>query len=120
MEEKGVENERLHVLESRFECPICLLCLKDPILTTCGHRFCGNCIHKWLKDQNGSCPIDGQVLSINNDLFPDNYTKREIAHQKVTCPVNGCTQELPLIDAENHIAELHEVCFCCDKKLFRE
>lgn len=39
----------LSVIDSRFECSICLNCLKDPMLTRCGHRFCSECIHAWLK-----------------------------------------------------------------------
>nr|CAD7401815.1 unnamed protein product [Timema cristinae] len=66
-------------LEARFECPICLQCLKEPILTPCGHRFCNSCIHEWLlKPEGGSCPIDNHPLSEEKDLFPDNFTRREI------------------------------------------
>lgn len=49
MEEKAIGNGKMQVVESRFECPICLNCLRNPLLTTCGHRFCEECIHKWLK-----------------------------------------------------------------------
>lgn len=35
--------------EARFECPICLAWLRDPVLTECGHRFCRSCIHEWLE-----------------------------------------------------------------------
>ena len=32
-----------------YECPICLMCLRDPVQTTCGHRFCRGCIMKVIK-----------------------------------------------------------------------
>lgn len=35
--------------EARFECPICLNWLRDPVVTSCGHRFCRSCIQSWLK-----------------------------------------------------------------------
>lgn len=35
--------------EARFECPICLAWLRDPVLTSCGHRFCRTCIQSWLE-----------------------------------------------------------------------
>lgn len=35
--------------EARFECPICLAWLRDPIQTSCGHRFCRKCIQNWLE-----------------------------------------------------------------------
>jgi len=64
-------------LEARFECPICLQCLSEPVLTPCGHRFCNTCIHKWLQREGGVCPVDNQPLD-SKDLFPDNFTRREI------------------------------------------
>ena len=27
-----------------YECPICMMVLRNPVQTTCGHRFCGGCI----------------------------------------------------------------------------
>lgn len=35
--------------ESPYICPVCLSWLKDPMLTSCGHRFCKNCIESWLE-----------------------------------------------------------------------
>ena len=29
-----------------YECPICMMVLRNPVQTTCGHRFCGGCIEK--------------------------------------------------------------------------
>lgn len=37
------------IRDEKYDCPICLLVLRDPLQTTCGHRFCKNCINKWLK-----------------------------------------------------------------------
>ncbi|EDO29107.1 predicted protein [Nematostella vectensis] len=36
-------------LESKYECPICLLGLRDPVQTPCGHRFCFNCIRRSIR-----------------------------------------------------------------------
>lgn len=50
-----------------------------------------------------NCPIDSLPLS-SEGLFPDNYTKREIDEQKVTCLNNGCKAIIPLLEADQHYA----------------
>lgn len=32
-----------------YECPICLLVLRKPMQTECGHRFCRGCILKVVR-----------------------------------------------------------------------
>lgn len=34
---------------ARYVCPICLLLLRDPMQTSCGHRFCLLCIKRWCR-----------------------------------------------------------------------
>lgn len=36
-------------LENKYECPICLLGLREPVQTECGHRFCRGCILRSLR-----------------------------------------------------------------------
>ena len=36
-------------LESKYKCPICLLGLREPVQTTCGHRFCRGCILRSIR-----------------------------------------------------------------------
>ena len=36
-------------LERQYECPICLLGLREPVQTSCGHRFCKECILRSIR-----------------------------------------------------------------------
>ncbi|XP_045533933.1 TNF receptor-associated factor 6 [Papilio machaon] len=91
--------------ESRYECPVCLNWLRDPVITTCGHKFCKSCITSWLQN-SGHCPIDNINLSMKVDIFPDNYTKREIQEQRMSCPfaAKGCNVKVTPLDLDAHIA----------------
>ncbi|XP_049865321.1 TNF receptor-associated factor 6-B-like [Pectinophora gossypiella] len=91
--------------ESRYECPVCLNWLRDPVITTCGHKFCKGCITSWLQN-SGHCPIDNINLSMKVDIFPDNYTKREIQEQRMSCPFasKGCAVKVTPLDLDAHIA----------------
>lgn len=90
--------------EARFECPICLAWLRDPVLTSCGHRFCRNCIQEWLEKET-ACPVDNMKLDKDRDVFPDNFTRREISQQRTKCAniVRGCLLELSPLDVESHL-----------------
>ena len=35
-------------LDKKHECPVCYFALRDPIQTSCGHRFCTDCINQIL------------------------------------------------------------------------
>ncbi|XP_047989460.1 TNF receptor-associated factor 4-like [Leguminivora glycinivorella] len=98
-------NDMVAEPESRYECPVCLNWLRDPVITTCGHKFCKSCITSWLQN-SGHCPIDNINLSMKVDIFPDNYTKREIQEQRMSCPFasKGCTVKVTPLDLDAHIA----------------
>lgn len=47
--EEGYDFDFVLPREEKYDCPICLLVLRDPYQTECGHRFCQNCIKRWLR-----------------------------------------------------------------------
>lgn len=46
---QGYDVEFVPPLESKYECPICLMALRNAVQTPCGHRFCKNCIEKSIR-----------------------------------------------------------------------
>ncbi|GAB0090754.1 TNF receptor-associated factor 6 [Sergentomyia squamirostris] len=91
-------------LESRYECPICIYWLNEPVLTSCGHRFCRKCITSWLRKEN-ACPVDNKPLSMESDIFPDNFTRREILQIKKPCPnaTSGCLTNISPVEMDAHV-----------------
>lgn len=91
-------------LESKYECPICLMALRNAMQTPCGHRFCKNCIEKSIRDTGQKCPVDNEVLPADQ-LFPDNFAKREILSLTVRCPNPGCSNKMELRHLESHLSQ---------------
>ncbi|KAG7481775.1 TNF receptor-associated factor 6 [Solea senegalensis] len=91
-------------LESKYECPICLMALRNAVQTPCGHRFCKSCIEQSIRDAGQRCPVDNEMLS-EDQLFPDNFAKREILSLTVCCPNSGCLEKMELRHLENHLAQ---------------
>ncbi|KAH8275928.1 hypothetical protein KR044_013304 [Drosophila immigrans] len=91
--------------DSRYECAICIDWLNEPVLTSCGHRFCKSCLSDWLQNHNQCCPLDNKQLSAEQDIFPDNYTRREIEQLKHKCPnsPHGCAVIASPIELHRHL-----------------
>ncbi|XP_036927418.1 tripartite motif-containing protein 35-like [Acanthopagrus latus] len=44
--------------EENLLCPVCYDVFKDPVLLTCGHSFCNNCLQRWWKEKTTpECPL---------------------------------------------------------------
>lgn len=57
MQEQEIESDS----ELAFECPICNLEFKSPIVTKCGHHFCEACILKHFQKKT-KCFVCGESL----------------------------------------------------------
>lgn len=59
---------------------ICVICLTDKIqdvdTTSCNHKFCKECLTKWLKKYK-TCPVCRKVIS-NNIQFNDEDEDEDI------------------------------------------
>ncbi|XP_067043185.1 TNF receptor-associated factor 6-like isoform X2 [Acropora muricata] len=93
-------------LENQYECPICLLGLREPVQTPCGHRFCRGCILRSWRDAGPKCPVDNQFLD-DLQLNPDMCAKREMLNRPVFCrlkKVYECPWKGPLgkLEMQDH------------------
>lgn len=103
-DQQGYDVEFDPPLESKYECPICLMGLRSAVQTPCGHRFCNSCIKKSIRDTGQKCPVDNEVL-LEEQLFPDNFAKREILSLTVRCPNVGCSDKMELRQLEKHLSQ---------------
>ncbi|KAL9955416.1 hypothetical protein ACROYT_G036739 [Oculina patagonica] len=102
-------------LESKYECPICLLGLREPVQTSCGHRFCRGCIVRSIRDGDSKCPVDAEHLT-ESQIYPDNFAKREMMAFEVFCRTtkqHGCTWKGPLHKLQDHLKECPFVLVSC-------
>ncbi|ELK35961.1 TNF receptor-associated factor 6 [Myotis davidii] len=122
MEEiQGYDVEFDPPLESKYECPICLMALREAVQTPCGHRFCKACITKSIRDAGHKCPIDNEIL-LETQLFPDNFAKREILSLMVRCPNEGCMHKMELrhLEHDQSCPLANVICEYCSTMLIRE
>ena len=44
IQDGGFDVKCVEKVPSRFECGICMLIMREPVQTSCGHRFCRVCL----------------------------------------------------------------------------
>ena len=104
--QQAPEPEFLQPLSQDFECPLCLLWLKEPTLTSCcGHHFCRGCIEH-VVERDHVCPLckeKGFETFLNKDI------QRKLNTQKVYCrqKSRGCewVGELGKLECHLDVAE---------------
>ena len=78
-----------------LKCPICLELVYEPVLTSCGHLFCQNCVRGQME-----CP------TCRNELqhFRNQRDERKVKSLKVKCPnwKKGCEWQGDLGDTAQH------------------
>uniref|UniRef100_A0A673ASX9 Tripartite motif containing 35-13 n=1 Tax=Sphaeramia orbicularis TaxID=375764 RepID=A0A673ASX9_9TELE len=51
----GLEDD---IFEMACSCPLCLEIFKDPVVLSCSHSFCKNCLRNWWAEQpHNECPV---------------------------------------------------------------
>ena len=44
----GYDEDFVSPIDEDLQCSICYLPLREPVLTRCGHRFCGECLDRHI------------------------------------------------------------------------
>ena len=86
----------------QFECPICLLVLREPYQATCcGKSFCKECIHR-IKAANQACPTCNEK---DFTLFPNKGLQQSLYDFQVYCThkSKGCEWTGELRELDNHL-----------------
>ena len=91
-----------------LRCPICLHIMRDPYQTSCGHRFCLECIKAVKATSNPVCPIDRIPVDgggPGGGVFQDNAARMQIRRLKISCPhkSKGCSWTGDLADKLSHL-----------------
>lgn len=85
---RGHDVEFVEPPPKEFECPICMLVLRDPHLTSCcGYLFCATCINR-IKKQKKRCPLCNEEFT----TFLDKGRQRRVNELMVKCTEeqHGC------------------------------
>ena len=86
----------------QYECPICLLVLREPYQATCcGKSFCKKCIER-VKYQNGSCPT---CKTENFFSYPNKGLEQSLYDFEVYCSHKnkGCEWRGELRELDKHL-----------------
>ncbi len=89
-------------LEDELSCSVCTELFRDPVLLSCGHSFCRQCINDhWTFSSSRNCPVCRQVspqepvsnLSLRNtcECYLRERDKKDGEHE---CPIHGEKIEL--------------------------
>jgi hypothetical protein len=98
-------------IADNYTCRICLLILRDPQITRCGHRFCLSCLQQLeftrrVEGNNFSCPFCRTDLTNNrNNYNPDDSVNGIVQSLRVYCKNAGygCSWTGNLINMEYHL-----------------
>ncbi|XP_068016028.1 E3 ubiquitin/ISG15 ligase TRIM25-like [Melanerpes formicivorus] len=113
MAEAGEKSGGATSLENELSCPVCLCLYKDPVMLSCGHNFCNQCIQNVLDKQRqfpASCPMCKIPLGPKVEL-QKNFQLRSIVETFLAANSKG-QQE----DGSKERKKVTVLCdFCLDK-----
>lgn len=104
-------------------CSICLVAMRNPVQTVCGHRFCEDCLVGTFSESR-ACPQDRNPIPEEGGFFRDIAWERDILSLRVKCKMNvrGCDWTGELRHYESHFQECQYeevICDDCNEKMQR-
>ena len=100
-----INNENYLNIENlnEFECCICLNVINgDVMLTSCLHRFCGECLLTYIDKGGGSCPKCRTEINGIEELIISNPFTEKLNNELVRCSNIECKQIMSRIDYYTH------------------
>ena len=108
----GYDYECVIKPSEEFTCPICLLLMRDPVLTSCcGNHFCKSCNTESIKAKSraSKCPL---CKSTSYTFLVDKGLQRKILDLLAYCPkkADGCDWQGEIRSIAKHINPFNDGC----------
>nr|XP_058940193.1 TNF receptor-associated factor 3-like [Pocillopora verrucosa] len=90
-------------IDPKHLCSSCEKVLRDPVQTSCGHRYCKTCVEPLSRSSSSKCLVDDEDIG-EQKIFEDKFAQREILSLPVQCAnhCDGCDWSGELGQLEKH------------------
>uniref|UniRef100_A0A8C2A5T8 TNF receptor-associated factor n=1 Tax=Cyprinus carpio TaxID=7962 RepID=A0A8C2A5T8_CYPCA len=102
-DQQGYDVEFDPPLESKYECPICLMGLRSAVQTPCGHRFCNSCIKKSIRLVTLIC-VAGKEILLYLRGGPNNFVKPQFLKYAVGCNIGESPKRRCRVNEQKHLS----------------
>ncbi|XP_067057973.1 TNF receptor-associated factor 2-like isoform X3 [Acropora muricata] len=100
----------------KYLCNFCGFLLKDAMQTGCGHFYCKECLGSlYINERNKMTCLQDQTEFLENEVFPDMFTRREVQSFVVHCTFvdDGCSWKGEIRNLEVHTSNCEYVKVSC-------
>uniref|UniRef100_A0A3Q4G157 Uncharacterized protein n=1 Tax=Neolamprologus brichardi TaxID=32507 RepID=A0A3Q4G157_NEOBR len=99
------------ISEADLCCPVCKEVFKDPVLLSCSHSFCKDCLKKWWRERiTHECPLCNRKSS--RDEPPLNRALKNLCESFVLCSLHSEKPGLFCLDHQQPVC----VIYCASEK----
>uniref|UniRef100_UPI0037E91CBF nuclear factor 7, ovary-like n=1 Tax=Semicossyphus pulcher TaxID=241346 RepID=UPI0037E91CBF len=113
--------------EENLSCPVCREIFKDPVVLSCSHSFCNDCLQRWWREkQINNCPLCKEVslssdpprnLALKNlcEAFLEERDQRASAESEALCSLHSKKLRLFCLDHQEPVCVV-----CRDSKTHKK